>query len=44
MRWFRSHTEPPKLLSLSPLRVDEDTEGESLHCHSASPSRRGNIK
>ncbi|KAK0093976.1 hypothetical protein PV326_012182 [Microctonus aethiopoides] len=40
MRWFRSHTEPPKLLSLSPLRVDEDTEGESLHCHSASPSRR----
>jgi hypothetical protein len=28
MRWFRAHTEAPRLLSLSPLRIDEDENQE----------------
>ncbi|XP_011500510.1 PREDICTED: pro-interleukin-16-like [Ceratosolen solmsi marchali] len=28
MRWFRAHTEAPRLLSLSPLRTDEDGNQE----------------
>ncbi|XP_043523684.1 uncharacterized protein LOC122535871 isoform X1 [Frieseomelitta varia] len=39
MRWFRGHAEAPRLLSLSPLQVDEDLDGASYHFHAASQYR-----
>ncbi|KAK1137154.1 hypothetical protein K0M31_001679 [Melipona bicolor] len=42
MRWFRGHAEAPRLLSLSPLQVDEDLDGASYHFHAASQYRGKN--
>ena len=39
MRWFRGHAEAPRLLSLSPLQVDEDLDGASYHFHATSRYR-----
>ncbi|XP_063980562.1 uncharacterized protein LOC135164286 isoform X1 [Diachasmimorpha longicaudata] len=39
MRWFKGNAEAPRLLSLSPLRGDDDIEGESLHFHGTTGTR-----
>lgn len=39
MRWFRGNVEAPKLLSLSALRGDDDTDADTIHFRSRS---RGN--
>ncbi|XP_011300699.1 pro-interleukin-16 isoform X1 [Fopius arisanus] len=39
MRWFKGNAEAPRLLSLSPLRGDDDIEGESLHIHGTTETR-----
>lgn len=39
MRWFRGHSEAPRLLRLSPLRADEDVNETSYHLDARSRCR-----